>query len=418
METNDNNLKLYPRYRRLARDFLFFYTINVLFLTQVKKIDMSAIVLVDTFYALFVVILQIPISMIIDKVGRKKGIIIGNICNVIYLILVINSSNLFHLICAEIMSASGFSFKDIAETALLNESIELSKNEKSKMFAHIQGKAVSGYYILSAISMVVSGFIYGINPYYPMILSLIIVIITLLMSTRFNEPVIVNKEDNKKEEQVSFKESVLFAFKSKRCRSILLFGGVFYGVISVLATYEISLIEELNVSTGLIGILFAVLNIISAISSNAQNRVHTMFRNKTLMFLAISLSVACILSGIVAKLNTSIYIVLGLITILYLIKYWIVGVYSVLISKYLSNFTNEKIDTRLFAIYSFVTSVISVIFGVIASNFVSRMSTADAMILFGSMIFVIFIIVLIYIRNKFGLKPEEYSEYELQFDKK
>ena len=41
METNDKNLKLYPRYRRLARDFLFFYTINVLFLTQVKKIDMS-----------------------------------------------------------------------------------------------------------------------------------------------------------------------------------------------------------------------------------------------------------------------------------------------------------------------------------------------------------------------------------------
>lgn len=418
METNDKNLKMYPRYRRLARDFLFFYTINVLFLTQVKKIDMSAIVLVDTFYALFVVILQIPISMIIDKVGRKKGIIIGNICNVIYLILVINSSNLFHLICAEIMSASGFSFKDIAETALLNESIELSKNEKSKMFAHIQGKAVSGYYILSAISMVVSGFIYGINPYYPMILSLIIVIITLLMSTRFYEPVIVNKDNNKNEEQVSFKESVLFAFKSKRCRSILLFGGVFYGVISVLATYEISLIEELNVSTGLIGILFAVLNIVSAISSNAQNRVHTMFRNKTLMFLAISLSVACILSGIVAKLNTSIYIVLGLITVLYLLKYWIVGVYSVLISKYLSNFTNEKIDTRLFAIYSFVTSVISVIFGIIASNFVSRMSTADSMILFGSMILVIFIIVLIYIRNKFGLKPEEYSEYELQFDKK
>ena len=100
METNDKNLKLYPRYRRLARDFLFFYTINVLFLTQVKKIDMSAVVLVDTFYSLFVVILQIPISLIIDKIGRRKGIIIGNLCNVIYLILVMNSSNLFHLICA------------------------------------------------------------------------------------------------------------------------------------------------------------------------------------------------------------------------------------------------------------------------------------------------------------------------------
>ena len=154
METNDKNLKLYPRYRRLARDFLFFYTINVLFLTQVKKIDMSAVVLVDTFYSLFVVILQIPISLIIDKIGRRKGIIIGNLCNVIYLILVMNSSNLFHLICAELLSASGFSFKDIAENALLNESIEETQEEKSKLFAHIQGKAVSGYYFISAISMV------------------------------------------------------------------------------------------------------------------------------------------------------------------------------------------------------------------------------------------------------------------------
>ena len=156
METNEDNLRLYPKYRRLARDFLFFYTINVLFLTQVKKIDMSAIVLVDTFYALFVVILQIPISMIIDKIGRKKGIILGNFCNVLYLICVINSSNFWHLAFAEILSASGFAFKDIAETALLNESIDLAKEEKSKMYAHIQGKAISGYYILSAVSMIVS----------------------------------------------------------------------------------------------------------------------------------------------------------------------------------------------------------------------------------------------------------------------
>ena len=181
METNEDNLKLYPRYRRLARDFLFFYTINVLFLTQVKKIDMSAIVLVDTFYALFVVILQIPISMIIDKIGRKKGIILGNFCNVLYLICVINSSNFWHLAFAEILSATGFAFKDIAETAMLNESIDLAKEEKSKMYAHIQGKAISGYYILSAVSMIVSGFIYDINAYYIMILSLSVVVVSLLM---------------------------------------------------------------------------------------------------------------------------------------------------------------------------------------------------------------------------------------------
>ena len=417
METNEDNLRLYPRYRRLARDFLFFYTINVLFLTQVKKIDMSAIVLVDTFYALFVVILQIPISMIIDKIGRKKGIILGNFCNVLYLICVINSSNFWHLAFAEILSASGFSFKDIAETAMLNESIDLAKEEKSKMFAHIQGKAISGYYILSAVSMIVSGFIYDINPYYPMILSLIVVVVTLLMSMKFNEPVVTQKSEAK-EDKLSLKESILFAFKSKRCRSILIFSSVFYGVISVLATYEILLIEELNVSTAIIGVMFAVLNIVSAISSSAQNKVHLLFKNKTLMFLALAISLVCILVGNVVKLSVPIAWILLLITVLYILKYWIVGVYSVLISKYLSNFTNERIDTRLFAIYSFTNSIVSVIFGIIASRLVEKMSTADAMVVFGEIILVLFVVILIYIRNKFGLKPEEYSDYELQFDKK
>ena len=417
METNEENLKLYPRYRRLARDFLFFYTINVLFLTQVKKIDMSAIVLVDTFYALFVVILQIPISIIIDKIGRKKGIIFGNLCNVLYLICVINSTSFWHLAFAEILSASGFAFKDIAETALLNESISFEKEEKSKVFAHIQGKAISGYYALSAVSMVVSGFIYEINPYFPMIMSLIVVLMTLIMSLKFSEPVIVKKEEAK-ENKLSLKESILFSIKSKRCRSILIFSSVFYGVICVLATYEILLIEELKVSTAIIGILFAVLNIVSSISSSAQNKVHLLFKNKTLMFLAITISVVCILVGNVAKLNMPIAIILLLISVLYILKYWIVGVYSVLISKYLSNFTNEKIDTRLFAIFSFTNSIVSVIFGVVASRLIENMSTADAMIIFGQMILVLFVIILIYIRNKFGLKPEEYSDYEVQFDKK
>ena len=115
-----------------------------------------------------------------------------------------NSSNLFHLICAELLSASGFSFKDISENALLNESIEEAQEEKSKLFAHIQGKAVSGYYFISAISMVIAGFIYEINPYYPMLISLLITIFVLLMAFKFKEPIMVRKENKEN----SFRRSI------------------------------------------------------------------------------------------------------------------------------------------------------------------------------------------------------------------
>lgn len=417
MKKGDSNLKLYPKYRRLSMDFLFFYTINILFLTQIKKIDMSAVVLVDTFYALFVVIWQIPASFLVGKIGIKRGMILGNICNTIYLITVINSKNLIHLVIAETFSSLAFSLKDISEPAMLNESIDATKSERSKIFAKVQGKAVSGYYFLSAFSMIISGFLFEINGYIPMFISLGIVITTLIMSTQFNN--ITSKNDLEEENNiVPLKEAIKFSFKSQRCRCLLMFSAIFYGVVTVLATYEVSLLEDLNVSSRYIGIIFAALNIISAIASKNQNIIQEKFKNRTLTFIGVSLVFSCIFSGIASKLNIPFIILISVILIIYVVKYTMVGLYNVLLIKYLSNFTNSKIDTKIFAINSFCSSIIGVAFGIFASRLVDNMITSNAMIVFGGTTCIIISAVLIYMKNKVGLEPKQYSEIELKYDMK
>lgn len=417
MKKGASNLKLYPKYRRLSMDFLFFYTINILFLTQIKKIDMSAVVLVDTFYALFVVMWQIPASSFVSKIGIKKGMILGNICNSIYLITVINSKNLIHLVIAETFSSLAFSLKDIAEPAMLNESIDATKAEKSKIFAKVQGKAVSGYYFLSAFSMIVSGFLFEINGYIPMFISLGIVITTLIMSTQFKN---VIPENNLEEEnnEVSLKEAIKFSFESRRCRCLLMFSAIFYGVVTVLATYEVSLLEDLKVSSRYIGIIFAILNIISAIASKNQNIIQEKFKNRTLTFIGLSLVFSCVFSGVASKLNMPYIIVISVILIMYVVKYTMVGLYNVLLIKYLSNFTNSKIDTKIFAINSFCSSIIGVALGIFASKLVEDLVTSTAMIIFGITTFIVISIVLIYMKNKVGLEPKQYSEIELKYDMK
>ena len=70
------NMKLFPLYRALSFDFLFFYTINFLFLTQVKHIGSAYVVLEDSFYALFIILFQIPASIVVDIVGRRKAMLI------------------------------------------------------------------------------------------------------------------------------------------------------------------------------------------------------------------------------------------------------------------------------------------------------------------------------------------------------
>lgn len=418
MEKENKNLKLFPKYNRLSRDLLFFYTINVLFLIQVKKIDISAVVFVDTCFSFFIVLLQMPAFYIVGRIGIKNGMILSNICNTIYIILVMNSRNIIWLIFAELISGLAFSVKSIVEPAMLNGSINAKKEEKSKIFARIQGKAVSGYYALSAISMILSGFLYEINPYIPLMFSLGISIVTIIISTKFDDvKVEVDKEDNKGD-TVPLKEAIKFVFKAKRIRCLLIFSAILTPIIRVLNTYQVSLLENLNVSSKYIGIIFAVLNIISAIASKNQQVFQDKFKNRTLTVLGTLLTISCIMAGAVSKLSIPLVIIITIILFMYSIKYIVEGLYNVLREKYLSNFTNSKIDTKIFAIYNFSRSLLNVILGIFASILIDNLDISNAMVIFGIISLLIVQSVLIYMKDKVGLDPKQYSKEELKYDVK
>jgi len=71
------NMRIFPTYKRLAWDYLFFYTIDFLFLTQIKGISASDVMLKSTFYAFFSIVLQLPANVIVEFLGRKNSVKIG-----------------------------------------------------------------------------------------------------------------------------------------------------------------------------------------------------------------------------------------------------------------------------------------------------------------------------------------------------
>ena len=240
------NMKIFPTYKKLAWDYLFFYTINFLFLTQVKKINPADVVLIDAFYSLFGIMAQIPATFIIEYLGRKNSIILANIVNCLYIVTIIFSKNLFNLVIAEIISSLAFAIKETAEPSLLNESIPKSKS-KDKIFAKISQKGASGYYMINAITKVLSGWLYLINPYIPILLSLLVLIIVTFISTLFIEPIKKKKtnlkkisfSNNIKEIESSFK----FILKSERLKALILYTALIGGLLCTLDTYEVSLLE-------------------------------------------------------------------------------------------------------------------------------------------------------------------------------
>ena len=59
------NMRIFPTYKKLAWDYLFFYTIDFLFLTQIKGISAADVMLKSTFYVLFSMVLQFPVNIIV-----------------------------------------------------------------------------------------------------------------------------------------------------------------------------------------------------------------------------------------------------------------------------------------------------------------------------------------------------------------
>ncbi len=418
IQMRKRNMKLFPAYKALSWDYIFFYTVNFLFLTQVKNINAADVVLIDSFYYLFAMFSQIPATFIIEFLGRKNSIILGNILSCVYIVVVIFSNNLFNLIIAEILSATSFAIKESAEPSLLNESIPPTKL-KSKIFAKISEKGAARYHIINAISTIIAGILYEINPYIPLLLSLFVLIIVTTMSILFIEP--VKKVKKKKIEGIGefkeIREAFKFVLKSERVKSLILFAAVIKGITSILSNYEISMMEELEISASYLGLLFAVLGIVAGIATKKQDEFHNRLRNKTLSVLGFSIVGTCILAGILGILAEEYPIAILAIVGVYMIKYMFTGMYDPLIEKYMSNFTNEEIDTKIFTANNFLKGIAGAIAGILAAFLLDRMETAYAMIVIAIIFGILMILVCKFMKTRVGLKPEEYSKEEVKYDK-
>ena len=415
------NMKLFPIYKLLSWDLLFYYTINFLFLTQVKNISASEVVLTDSFYALFVMILQIPINIVIAFLGKKKSLVLGNFSLVVYITIVIFSRNIYDLILANFISALGYGIKETVQIALLKESIPPSKY-KNQIFSKINSKGATGYYVLNMISQIVAGYLFTINGYVPMICTLVILIISTLISTQFIEPnkkAKVNlKETIDMEEIKNIKSGFKFVLKSERLKALILSATFISTLLTILDNYEVNLLENIKLSSIIIGCAGAMNSLISAIASKRENKFNNIFKNKSLTVLSLGLSISAIIAGIcgVLKLKENIIGILIILSSYIVILGFVYGMYYTIIDRYLMNFANKEIDTKIMAVYNLIRNAFRVVFGFLASFILGIASSANALIIVGTIFTIIFIGINKYMKTRLGLKPEEYSKDERKYD--
>lgn len=414
-KAKQKNVELYARYKMFSWDMLFYYAIIFLFFTQVKNISAADVFLAESAYPLFKVIFLIPATILIDRIGKRKSLIIGNAFIVISTLTYIFATNFYHILLGELLSAIGYIIKGTCETNMLYDSLE--KNEKrGSIFSKIDGRGTSWYFYIDAISSVMSGFLFFINGYLPMIFCLITNIYSVHLSLKFKEIDYADEKDKitVKEEFKELKKSVKSIFHSSRLKNLIVFGALFSGMLSVLVTFRSNILSDIGVSSQYFGIIFAILGIISGIAAKNQYRFHKKFRNKTLAMLSLPVVLSCIFLGIFCmvgfNIQTTMVVVLGVFLIQYIAK----GPFYTLIRQYMNNFTTTSLRNKISSSFNLLESLFRSLISFTVSFLLRYTTTNYVLVMVGCIFTLIVVLMLDNMRKKVGLKPEEYPEKEIK----
>ena len=411
LEKKNRNIKLFPIYKMISWDLLFFYAIIFLYLVQVKNLSAQQVIFAEALYNVAIMLFLIPSGKIVDKIGKKNSVIIANVGMAISIVIVLFMNNIYHLIIAYIVMAFGYSIKTIAENIILYDSIP-SGPKRGKIFSNIDGKASSYYYYIDAITSIATGFLYVINPYIPLISCLIMCIISTVLACGFQHTNTMSKANTG--EKVTLKEAFKHVKSSKRLLYLILFYAIFSGLLYNLSSLRSSLFNDLNLNAQYFGIIYAILQIVSGTTARFQNKIHNKFKNETLAVLGIPLTISCILIGFLANLESDNFI-FSVIMMLFILQNVLKGPYRTLIVRYMNNFTNKAIRTKLATIESLAYYAITVVFSLTSSCLLGRTTTANTFIVIGTISTFLLGILLYFMKGRVGLQPEQYPDEDLKY---
>ena len=414
IKARKQNLKLYPKYLMLGYDLLFYYGIRVMFLINVKGITDSQILLAATVYAISMIVMQVPATLLTSKIGYKNTAIAGNILNIIFGILLITFNGFGGLALVQFISGTAFALKYVSESNLLSSSIPQAPTyQRNEIFSRLDKKGFSRYCIFSAISTIIAGFLYNINPYIPIFLSLLCTIAATAISFNFND---IQEEESKesfKDYIKDFKKGYKFITKSKRLRALLIMTGAIWGIIVLLDSYQLTLLEDIGATSVQVGFIFAMFELTRGLFSNTALDFNKKFKNKSLTNILLTFATGFILAGIIAMTQLPFYTKLVVIVIILLIMGAANAIDQILAKKYVNNFASTKILPAIYSAKSICDNLFRTIVTLLGSAIVGIYNIDIAMIVMGIFILILTLGLTVYSKDKLGLKPEEYTQKDI-----
>jgi MFS family permease len=262
-------------------------------------LNMTQVMLLQSIYAIGVIILELPTGALADFLGKKISLIIGSALFSLGMIYYGFSTQFWQFVTGELIAASGMAFISGADSSLLYEM--LLQNKQTKKFKKIEGQTQTVTQIARLIGNGLGGVIAQISLGLTLITTGSLGLISSLVATTFpNTQNVISRNENNNYLQI-IKESLNISIKNRQVLWNILFFAFFNAI--VFSTYFLAqpYMQNQGIPIRYFGVIFAGFNLISATGSFFTEEILKISKGKEHLLLTILTTVSFLLLTLVTS---------------------------------------------------------------------------------------------------------------------
>lgn len=256
---------IWKYYLATSLAYFGFYTPIIQLFYLAHDLTILKIATLGIVWTIVKMILELPSSILADKWGRKKVMIISSLFAILQLITIIYATEYWHFILASIWSAASYAFLSGTDIAFFYDTLKVMKKE-DEFDKHWARQGIYQQIPLT-IAFISSGFLYKFSSLLPFQLSLIFLVLSFAVTLTLNEP-----KYHKPIEEVSifahFRQSAHFIFKNPYLKSVLLFTILFSLGSDLSYGYGQVYLKQLALPIVLFGIAYTFKSLLCAVAAN------------------------------------------------------------------------------------------------------------------------------------------------------
>ena len=290
MEQNISKIKrsirLYPIFYAFSADLIFFVPIDTLYLNLVKGMDASQISAMTMIGLLVCILAKNTIVKIAKKIGNANSVKVGALMLFIASIILTFGKSFISLVMYKIIYEVAFMFWDLTSILLRNDLIYLNKQDK---YFSVRNKAKVMYGITTMITALASGYLFNLDKYLPMYISIIMYFVIFIVSFAFYEEKVDEENDikqtNTDNKKISITSTIFF---------IILSNTIFYTVIKLgqnnsklFMQYDFQKVLSVEMVTYLITVIVFISRIVRIIGNIIFDKLYLKIKDKMSMVLTI-----------------------------------------------------------------------------------------------------------------------------------